>query len=150
MADVGDRIEVSQTKGQPARVGLVIAIQGRMVSVRWDSGEESKLVPGPGAITVLGRGRLSSPALAGPASTPAPRAAAKATGRAKSAPRKAAKKAPAKRAPAKKAAKRAPAKRAPAKKAVKKAAKASKASRTRKAPAKKAVKKAAKASKKRR
>ena len=136
MADVGDRIEVSQTKGQPARVGLVIAIQGRMVSVRWDSGEESKLVPGPGAITVLGRGRLSSPALAGSASAPGPRATAKATGTAKGAPRKAAKKAPAKR--------------APAKKAVKKTARATKATKTRKAPAKKVAKKAAKATKKRR
>ena len=103
MADVGDRIEVSQTKGQPARAGLVIAIQGRMMTVRWDSGEESKLVPGPGAITVLGRGRLPSPALAGSASAPGPRARARP---AKSAPKKAAK--------------------APAKKAVKRAAKASK------------------------
>ena len=129
MADVGDRIEVSQTKGQPARAGQVIAIQGRMMSVRWDSGEESKLVPGPGAITVLGRGRLPSPALAGSASAPAPRATARAPGRAKSAPKKA----------AKKAAKKVPAKKAPAK-----------ATKSAKAPAKKAVKKAAKASKRRR
>src|SRR5436853_1114127 len=73
MADVGDPIEVSQTKGQPARTGLVIAIQGRMVSVRWDSGEESKLVPGPGAISVLGRGRPSPPSAATGSSPPAPR-----------------------------------------------------------------------------
>ena len=144
MADVGDRIEVSQTKGQPARAGLVIAIQGRMMTVRWDSGEESKLVPGPGAITVLGRGRLPSPALAGSASAPGPRAGARPARTAKRAPKKAAK-APAKKAPAKKAsAKKAPAKKASAKKAPRKA------TRTAKAPAKKAVKKAAKASKKRR
>jgi Helix-turn-helix family len=51
MADVGDRIAVT-SKGQP-RSGVVTAVSGAMVTVRWDTGGETSLVPGPGALSVV-------------------------------------------------------------------------------------------------
>ena len=51
MADVGDRIAVA-SKGEP-RSGVVTAVSGAMITVRWDSGRETSLVPGPGVLSVV-------------------------------------------------------------------------------------------------
>jgi hypothetical protein len=108
VANNGDRVEVASSKGK-SRTGRVIASSGQMLTIRWDSGDETSLIAGPGTLTVLKRARPPAPA------RPAKKTAAKKTA-AKKAP--AARKAPAKKAPAKKApAKKAPARKAPAKKA---------------------------------
>ena len=51
MVNVGDRIVLSSLKG-PNREGVVTAVTGAMVRVRWSSGQESSVVPGPGTLTV--------------------------------------------------------------------------------------------------
>jgi hypothetical protein len=96
MVKVGDRVELASRKiGQEARTGVVVAVAGTLLTIRWGSGEESTLIPGPGSMRVVqGGGRASK-------NSPAKKAPAK-TATAKKVP---AKKAPAKKAPAKKAAK---------------------------------------------
>jgi hypothetical protein len=58
MVDVGDRVQLASRKvGQEPRTGVVTGVTGvtgQMIIVRWSSGEESRLVPGPGALTVVG------------------------------------------------------------------------------------------------
>ena len=87
MVDIGDRVQLASLKvGQEPRTGVVTGVIGQAIIVRWSSGQESRLVPGPGALTVVGRGTM------------APRAKKKAT----AAPKKAApakKKAAPKRSP---------------------------------------------------
>ncbi len=51
MADVGDRIAVA-SKGGP-RSGVVTAVSGAMITVRWDTGGQTSLVPGPGVLSVV-------------------------------------------------------------------------------------------------
>ena len=51
MADVGNRITVA-SKGGP-RAGVVTAVNGAMITVRWDSGGETSIIPGPGVFSVL-------------------------------------------------------------------------------------------------
>lgn len=51
MPDVGDRIAVA-SKGEP-RSGVVTAISGAMVTVLWDTGGETSLIPGPGVLCVV-------------------------------------------------------------------------------------------------
>ncbi|MBV8560544.1 MAG: hypothetical protein JO050_07210 [Acidimicrobiia bacterium] len=102
MAEVGDRVEVQSKAG--VRMGRVTRVSGAMVSVEWDTGGQTTVIPAPGVMSVVSGGR--------PAKAPA----------AKKAPVKKAppaKKAPVKKAPVKKAppAKKAPAKKAPVKKA---------------------------------
>ncbi len=139
MANVGDRVQIASSKvGREPRVGVVRAVSGNLLTVEWESGEESTLVPASGSISILGRGTATA------------KAAKKGTKKAaRPAPEKSsAKKSPVKKsvarktAPKKSAGKKAPAKKSPAKKStVKKAA-------PKKSPAKKSTKKAA--SKKRR
>jgi hypothetical protein len=57
MANVGDRIAVA-SKGKP-RAGVVTAVGGAMIRVRWDAGGETSLVPGPGVLSVVA-GRRST------------------------------------------------------------------------------------------
>jgi len=38
---------------------FVTGVTGQVIIVRWSSGEESRLVPGPGALTVVGRGTVT-------------------------------------------------------------------------------------------
>ena len=52
MVKVGDRIRLSSMKG-PDREGLVTAVTGSLMRVRWPSGEETTVVPGPGTLSVL-------------------------------------------------------------------------------------------------
>ncbi len=52
MVKVGDRIRLSSGKG-PYRDGVVAAVTGSMVRVRWPSEEETTVIPAPGTLTVL-------------------------------------------------------------------------------------------------
>ncbi|MGH9151894.1 MAG: DUF1918 domain-containing protein [Acidimicrobiales bacterium] len=53
MADVGDRIVVESEKvGAPARRGEVVAVSGRMLTVRWEGGEQSTFVPSAGSLRI--------------------------------------------------------------------------------------------------
>jgi hypothetical protein len=52
MVKVGDRIRLSSTKG-PDRDGVVTAVTGSLLRVRWPSGEETTVVPAPGTLSVL-------------------------------------------------------------------------------------------------
>ena len=56
MVEVGDRIRLSSMKG-PDREGLVTAVTGSLVRVRWPSGEETTVVPAPGTLSVLAAGK---------------------------------------------------------------------------------------------
>src|SRR4051794_10718117 len=102
MPDVGDRVSVQSKAG--TRLGRVRSVSGALVTVEWETGGQTTLIPAPGVMSVLG-GR-------GPASKKTPAKTAK-----KAAPKKAA---PAKKkaAPAKKKAAPAKKKAAPAKKKV--------------------------------
>ncbi|MEO7555314.1 MAG: hypothetical protein ABIV94_01755 [Acidimicrobiales bacterium] len=55
MADVGDKVSVASKSGP--RLGVVVSTSGSMLRVRWESGGESSLVPGPGMLTVVGKTR---------------------------------------------------------------------------------------------
>src|SRR3712207_5848318 len=71
MVRVGEQIRLTLNKGA-GREGVVTGLAGSMLRVRWASGEESTVIPGPGTLTVLGpatRGR----------SRPRPQTAAAAT-----------------------------------------------------------------------
>jgi hypothetical protein len=52
MVNVGDRIRLSSTTG-PDRHGVVTAVTGSLLRVRWSSDEETTLAPAPGTLTVL-------------------------------------------------------------------------------------------------
>ena len=61
MASVGDKVRVLSGKGgQPPRDGVVTAVSGALLRIRWSSGEETSLIPGPGVMTVVGRARSRS------------------------------------------------------------------------------------------
>ena len=63
MVNVGDRIRLSSTKG-PDRDGVVTAVTGSLLRVRWPSEEETTVVPAPGTLTVLaasGAGKDTAP-----------------------------------------------------------------------------------------
>src|SRR5437899_12023845 len=56
MPKVGDRVRLASRKvGQDPRAGVITGVRGQMISVRWSSGEESSIVPGPRTLTVVGR-----------------------------------------------------------------------------------------------
>src|SRR5438874_5851368 len=97
MAVVGDRVEVLSKAG--TRQGVVTRVSGALVTVEWDTGGSTTVIPAPGVMSVIGGGRKA--------------AARKAPAKKKAAPPK--KKAPPKKAAAKK---KAPVKKkaAPAKK----------------------------------
>ena len=55
MVKVGDVVETATNKvGQTPRTGTVSAVSGALITVQWDSGEETNLIPGPGSLTVVG------------------------------------------------------------------------------------------------
>jgi len=61
MPDIGDRVRVASMKvGQMPRDGVVIGVNGHLLRIRWSTGEESNIVPGPGAVAVVGRTKGSS------------------------------------------------------------------------------------------
>jgi hypothetical protein len=103
MPDVGDRVEMLSKAG--ARQGKVTRVSGTLVTVDWDTGGQTTVIPAPGVMSVIGGRRPAKKA------APAKKKAAPAKKKAAPAKKKAvAKKAP----PAKK--KKAPAKKAAAKK----------------------------------
>jgi len=55
MVNTGDRVRLSSTKG-PNREGVVTAVTGSLLRLRWPSGEETTVVPAPGTLTVLTTG----------------------------------------------------------------------------------------------
>ncbi len=73
MVKAGDNIRLSSMKG-PDREGVVTAVMGSLLTVRWPSQEETTLVPAPGTLTVLAAGKAGSKTAAkkkGAAKTPA-------------------------------------------------------------------------------
>jgi hypothetical protein len=49
-----DRVEVESEKvGDPPRTGVVTGVAGRLITIAWDSGGESSLVPSAGSLRVL-------------------------------------------------------------------------------------------------
>jgi hypothetical protein len=50
MAEIGDRV-VATSKGAP-RHGSVTRVSGVMITVQWDAGDETSLIPGPGVLRV--------------------------------------------------------------------------------------------------
>jgi hypothetical protein len=56
MVEVRDRVVVESEKvGDPPRTGVVTAVSGQLITIRWDSGGESSLIPSAGALHVEGR-----------------------------------------------------------------------------------------------
>ena len=58
MASIGDRVAVA-SKGGP-RSGVVTGVSGAMITVRWDTGDETSLIPGPGVLTVATSGSTAA------------------------------------------------------------------------------------------
>jgi hypothetical protein len=55
MVEVGDRVLVESEKvGSVTRSGVVTAVDGRLITVRWDAGSESVFVPSAGSLQVTG------------------------------------------------------------------------------------------------
>jgi Domain of unknown function (DUF1918) len=55
MVEVGDRVLVESEKvGSATRSGVVSAVDGQLITVRWDSGSESVFVPSAGSLQVTG------------------------------------------------------------------------------------------------
>jgi hypothetical protein len=77
MTHVGDRIVVT-SKGAP-RSGVVIATSGDMITVRWDTGGETSLIPGPGVLSVVAGGRKAPSPRTRPATSGGANAARRAT-----------------------------------------------------------------------
>ena len=66
MVEVGDRVLVESEKvGSVTRSGVVTAVDGRLITVRWDSGSQSVFVPSAGSLQVTGH----EPAARKPASS---------------------------------------------------------------------------------
>lgn len=54
MAKIKDRIVVESEKvGTPLRSGVVTAIHGSLMQVKWDDGTESSFVPAAGSLTII-------------------------------------------------------------------------------------------------
>ncbi|HZA39738.1 MAG TPA: hypothetical protein VFA00_03845 [Actinomycetota bacterium] len=58
MVNKRDRVEVESEKvGDPPRTGVVTGVEGRLITIAWDTGGESSLVPSAGSLRVVaGRG----------------------------------------------------------------------------------------------
>jgi hypothetical protein len=55
MVEVGDRMLVESEKvGMVTRSGVVMAVDGRLITVRWDSGSQSVFIPSAGSLRVTG------------------------------------------------------------------------------------------------
>jgi hypothetical protein len=64
MVKVGARIRLSSGKG-PDRDGVVTAVTGSILRVRWPSGDNTMVVPAPGTLTVLASSGDKASAAAG-------------------------------------------------------------------------------------
>jgi len=75
MPEVGDRIRMHAIKvDQPPREGVVTSVTGALLHIRWSTGEETTMVPGPGSVMVIGKVRKATTKKA-PAKKTATRAA---------------------------------------------------------------------------
>jgi hypothetical protein len=121
MLRVGYRVRRSSGKG-PDREGVITAVIGSMLRVRWPSHEETTVIPAAGTLTVLASSGDDAPS-AVPPGEPAPK---KATGKKaatkKAAPNKAATKTAVAQATPEQAVAKAAPKKAPARKAAPKKA----------------------------
>jgi hypothetical protein len=55
MVEVGDRVLVESEKvGAVTRRGVVTEVDGRLITVRWDSGSSSMFLPSAGCLQVTG------------------------------------------------------------------------------------------------
>jgi hypothetical protein len=55
MVEVGDRVVMESEKvGTLTRSGVVMAVEGRLITVRWDSGSESVFIPSAGSLRATG------------------------------------------------------------------------------------------------
>ncbi len=62
MVNVGDRVQIESEKvGSVTRTGTVTGIEGRMITVRWDSGSQSMFVPSAGCLQVIGHEGVAQP-----------------------------------------------------------------------------------------
>lgn len=53
MVKVGDHVVVESEKvGSATRSGVVTAVDGRLLTVRWESGDESMFIPSAGSLSV--------------------------------------------------------------------------------------------------
>jgi hypothetical protein len=56
MVEIRDRVVVESEKvGDPPRTGVVTAVTGQLINIRWDKGGESSLIPSAGSLRVEGR-----------------------------------------------------------------------------------------------
>ncbi|MFL6074250.1 MAG: DUF1918 domain-containing protein [Mycobacteriales bacterium] len=50
---IGDRVQIeSERVGMPTRNGEVTAVSGQMITIRWDDGHESVVMPTAGCLRV--------------------------------------------------------------------------------------------------
>jgi len=57
MVNTGDRVIVDGRRvGQAPRKGVVMAVNGTLVTVRWDDGHVATFAPTAGNMTVTGKG----------------------------------------------------------------------------------------------
>ena len=55
MVKVGDKVLVESEKvGSATRSGVVTEVDGRMITVRWESGTQSVFIPSAGSLKVVG------------------------------------------------------------------------------------------------
>jgi len=63
MVSIGDRVLVESEKvGSVTRGGVVVAVDGRLITVRWDTGSQSVFIPSAGCLKVTGKEPLSGEA----------------------------------------------------------------------------------------
>src|SRR5438270_9936331 len=58
MPDVGDRVSVQSKAG--SRLGKVRSVSGALVTVEWDTGGQTTVIPAPGVMSVIGGRRKAS------------------------------------------------------------------------------------------
>ena len=51
MVKVGDHIALASNAA--TRSGVVVALSGSLIRVRWESGAETNVIPGPGTLSVV-------------------------------------------------------------------------------------------------
>jgi len=58
MPEISDRIRMHAVKvDQPPREGVVTSVSGALLRIKWSTGEETTMIPGPGSIEVIGKVR---------------------------------------------------------------------------------------------
>jgi hypothetical protein len=60
---IGDRVQIESEKvGLPTRNGEVTAVSGQMITIRWDDGHESVVMPTAGCLRVIATADEVAPA----------------------------------------------------------------------------------------